>query len=78
MCSVSSHQVGYAFTYREAEEELDLIASDPDSDFKFKVDNFDVLDKIRKTLENNIIAIEGRALDLLQDKLEVYNNAPSL
>ncbi|KAL6474959.1 hypothetical protein MHYP_G00159990 [Metynnis hypsauchen] len=51
--------VGRAFNNPSAEKELDIIASDPDSDYKFKVDNFDVLDKIREKMETNIIAIEG-------------------
>ncbi|KAL7857333.1 hypothetical protein SRHO_G00162320 [Serrasalmus rhombeus] len=51
--------VGGAFNNPYAENELNIIASDPDSDYKFKVDNFDVLDKIRKKMETNIIAIEG-------------------
>ncbi|XP_072524110.1 integrin alpha-M [Salminus brasiliensis] len=51
--------VGNAFNSPSAEEELNTIASDPDSEHKFKVDSFDVLDKIRKILEENIIAIEG-------------------
>ncbi|XP_036417041.1 integrin alpha-X-like [Colossoma macropomum] len=51
--------VGWAFNNPSAENELNIIASDPDSDYKFKVGSFDVLDKIRKTLETNIIAIEG-------------------
>ncbi|KAL6474960.1 hypothetical protein MHYP_G00160000 [Metynnis hypsauchen] len=51
--------VGRAFNDPSAENELNIIASDPDSDYKFKVDNFDVLDKIRKKMETNIIAIEG-------------------
>ncbi|KAL6474962.1 hypothetical protein MHYP_G00160020 [Metynnis hypsauchen] len=51
--------VGGAFNDPSAENELNIIASDPDSDYKFKVDNFDVLDKIRKKMETNIIAIEG-------------------
>ncbi|KAL7870059.1 hypothetical protein AOLI_G00140470 [Acnodon oligacanthus] len=51
--------VGGAFNSPSAENELNIIASDPDSDYKFKVDNFDVLDKIREKMEKNIIAIEG-------------------
>ncbi|KAI4884526.1 hypothetical protein NFI96_020494, partial [Prochilodus magdalenae] len=51
--------VGNAFNNQRAEGELNTIASDPDQDYKFKVDSFNVLDKILKTLETNIIAIEG-------------------
>uniref|UniRef100_A0AAR2JDC0 Integrin, alpha M (complement component 3 receptor 3 subunit), tandem duplicate 1 n=1 Tax=Pygocentrus nattereri TaxID=42514 RepID=A0AAR2JDC0_PYGNA len=54
--------VGGAFNNPRAEKELNVIASDPDSDYKFKVDNFDVLDKIHKKMETNIIAIEGYSM----------------
>ncbi|KAG7325496.1 hypothetical protein KOW79_011812 [Hemibagrus wyckioides] len=51
--------VGRAFNIKEAEDELKTIASDPDDTHVFKVDDFSVLKKIQKTLEENIIAIEG-------------------
>ncbi|XP_066521286.1 integrin alpha-X-like [Hoplias malabaricus] len=51
--------VGRAFNSWKAENELNIIASDPDNEYKFKVGSFAVLDQILKTLEANIIAIEG-------------------
>ncbi|XP_030630908.1 integrin alpha-M-like [Chanos chanos] len=51
--------VGGAFKSSEAKMELQTIASAPPSDFVFKVNNFGALEQIRKTLQENIIAIEG-------------------
>ncbi|XP_030630909.1 integrin alpha-M-like [Chanos chanos] len=51
--------VGGAFRSVEAKMELETIASAPPSDFVFKVNNFGALEQIRKTLQENIIAIEG-------------------
>ncbi|XP_076844021.1 integrin alpha-M-like isoform X2 [Brachyhypopomus gauderio] len=51
--------VGNAFGTYSAQQELKTIASQPHDDHIFRVDNFDLLDKIRKTLEKHIIAIEG-------------------
>ncbi|KAK3529236.1 hypothetical protein QTP70_021912, partial [Hemibagrus guttatus] len=51
--------VGDAFSTTEAENELKTIASDPDNTHVFKVNDFSVLKEIQKTLEENIIAIEG-------------------
>ncbi|KAG9267405.1 integrin alpha-M-like [Astyanax mexicanus] len=51
--------VGNAFNNEDAEKELNTIASDPPSEYKFKVDSFSVLNRIKETLEKNIIAIEG-------------------
>uniref|UniRef100_A0A3B1IX83 Integrin, alpha M (complement component 3 receptor 3 subunit), tandem duplicate 2 n=1 Tax=Astyanax mexicanus TaxID=7994 RepID=A0A3B1IX83_ASTMX len=50
--------VGDAFTNENAEKELNTIASDPPSEYIFKVDSFSVLNRIKETLEKNIIAIE--------------------
>ncbi|XP_047673064.1 integrin alpha-M-like isoform X2 [Tachysurus fulvidraco] len=51
--------VGNAFQTNAAEQELNTIASDPDNKHVFKVNDFSVLKEIQKTLEANIIAIEG-------------------
>uniref|UniRef100_A0AAY5EM26 VWFA domain-containing protein n=1 Tax=Electrophorus electricus TaxID=8005 RepID=A0AAY5EM26_ELEEL len=51
--------VGRAFQSQSAQKELRIIASQPHNEHIFKVDNYDLLDKIRGTLEEQIIAIEG-------------------
>ncbi|XP_059386405.1 integrin alpha-X-like [Carassius carassius] len=51
--------VGNAFNDINARAELFTIASDPDSDYVFKVTNFDALNNILQKLEESIIAIEG-------------------
>ncbi|TRY74202.1 hypothetical protein DNTS_004367 [Danionella cerebrum] len=51
--------VGNAFTNNDAKAELDTIASDPDADYVFRVNDFNALDTILQKLEDNIIAIEG-------------------
>ncbi|XP_073774189.1 integrin alpha-X-like [Danio rerio] len=51
--------VGKAFDYYNAREELNTIASDPDTDYVFKVTDFNALKNILQKLEGNIIAIEG-------------------
>ncbi|XP_027018996.2 integrin alpha-M-like [Tachysurus fulvidraco] len=51
--------VGNAFQTNAAEQELNTIASDPDNKHVFKVNDFSVLKEIQKTLEANIISIEG-------------------
>uniref|UniRef100_A0AAY5EWV3 VWFA domain-containing protein n=1 Tax=Electrophorus electricus TaxID=8005 RepID=A0AAY5EWV3_ELEEL len=51
--------VGRAFHSQSAQKELRIIASQPHNEHIFKVDNYDLLDKIRGTLEEQIIAIEG-------------------
>ncbi|XP_031427416.1 integrin alpha-M-like [Clupea harengus] len=51
--------VGNAFNNQRALNELNSIASSPESDHMFKVDSFEALDKISNTLEKSIIAIEG-------------------
>uniref|UniRef100_W5LPA5 Integrin, alpha M (complement component 3 receptor 3 subunit), tandem duplicate 2 n=1 Tax=Astyanax mexicanus TaxID=7994 RepID=W5LPA5_ASTMX len=57
--------VGDAFTNENAEKELNTIASDPPSEYIFKVDSFSVLNRIKETLEKNIIAIEGGSVPFL-------------
>uniref|UniRef100_A0AAY5ERQ1 VWFA domain-containing protein n=1 Tax=Electrophorus electricus TaxID=8005 RepID=A0AAY5ERQ1_ELEEL len=47
-----------AFHSQSAQKELRIIASQPHNEHIFKVDNYDLLDKIRGTLEEQIIAIE--------------------
>ncbi|XP_035389155.1 integrin alpha-M-like [Electrophorus electricus] len=51
--------VGGAFHSQSAQQELRIIASQPQDEYIFKVDNFDLLDKIHRTLKEQIIAIEG-------------------
>ncbi|XP_056325036.1 integrin alpha-M-like [Danio aesculapii] len=51
--------VGNAFNNYYAKEELNTIASDPDSDYVFQVTDFNALNNILQKLEENIIAIEG-------------------
>ncbi|XP_076123284.1 integrin alpha-X-like [Alosa pseudoharengus] len=51
--------VGNAFNSHSAQNELRSIASSPASEYMFKVDSFEALNKISNTLENSIIAIEG-------------------
>ncbi|XP_035389218.1 integrin alpha-X-like isoform X1 [Electrophorus electricus] len=62
--------VGDAFEKASARQELRTIASEPDDEYTFKVDNFDLLDKIRGTLEDNIIAIEGTQTSGDSSKME--------
>ncbi len=52
-------QVGNAFDDVNAKEELNTIASDPNTDHVFKVTDFNALNNILQKLEENIIAIEG-------------------
>ncbi|XP_037611592.1 integrin alpha-M-like [Sebastes umbrosus] len=49
--------VGNAFTNLNAKAELGIIASSPDN--VFQVQSFDALDKIRKSLQAKLFAIEG-------------------
>ncbi|XP_057214168.1 integrin alpha-X-like [Triplophysa rosa] len=51
--------VGSAFSQNSAKEELNTIATDPDSDHVFRVTDFNALNNILHKLEENIIAIEG-------------------
>lgn len=51
--------VGRTFTSDSAKTELNTIGSLPTNDHVFKVDNFDALDQIRKTLQDRIFSIEG-------------------
>ncbi|XP_043943004.1 integrin alpha-M-like [Protopterus annectens] len=51
--------VGNAFNVNSAYRELVTIASKPEKEFLFKVENFDALTKLRSTLEQKIFAIEG-------------------
>ncbi|RXN37534.1 integrin alpha-M-like protein [Labeo rohita] len=55
-------QVGNAFNFDEATQELAIIASSPTNKHVFKVTDFDALDSIREQLKENIIAIEGYSL----------------
>uniref|UniRef100_A0AAY5EL28 VWFA domain-containing protein n=1 Tax=Electrophorus electricus TaxID=8005 RepID=A0AAY5EL28_ELEEL len=64
--------VGDAFEKASARQELRTIASEPDDEYTFKVDNFDLLDKIRGTLEDNIIAIEGYSMTVGEMKNDSY------
>uniref|UniRef100_A0AAY5EM77 VWFA domain-containing protein n=1 Tax=Electrophorus electricus TaxID=8005 RepID=A0AAY5EM77_ELEEL len=54
--------VGGAFHSQSAQQELRIIASQPQDEYIFKVDNFDLLDKIHRTLKEQIIAIEGYSM----------------
>ncbi|XP_062858861.1 integrin alpha-M-like isoform X2 [Trichomycterus rosablanca] len=51
--------VGDAFRKQSAHQELQMIASSPADKYVFQVRDFSVLNQIQKTLEANIIAIEG-------------------
>ncbi|XP_062386959.1 uncharacterized protein LOC134075948 [Sardina pilchardus] len=51
--------IGSAFTSQSAQDELRSIASSPESDFVFRVDNFEALDNISSRLEKSIMVIEG-------------------
>ncbi|XP_059511477.1 integrin alpha-E-like isoform X2 [Stegostoma tigrinum] len=51
--------VGPAFKKGKALNELKLIASDPDEDHLFQVDNYSALDGLLANLEKNIVGIEG-------------------
>ncbi|XP_062386958.1 cartilage matrix protein-like [Sardina pilchardus] len=51
--------IGSAFSSQSAQDELRSIASSPESDFVFRVDNFEALDNISSRLEKSILAIEG-------------------
>ncbi|KAF7238700.1 Integrin alpha-X [Varanus komodoensis] len=51
--------VGAAFSSNRAKEELYAIASKPDKDHVFTVDNFDALKGIQDQLQDKIFAIEG-------------------
>ncbi|KAG5280376.1 hypothetical protein AALO_G00088400 [Alosa alosa] len=51
--------VGSAWTSRTARNQLNAIASKPESDHVFEVDNFDALNNIRKALENQLLNIQG-------------------
>ncbi|XP_051968163.1 integrin alpha-M-like isoform X2 [Xyrauchen texanus] len=62
--------VGNAFNNPQAKWELNTIASDPDSDYVFKVTNFDALNNILQKLEENIIAIEGTQTSGDSSKME--------
>ncbi|XP_076123015.1 collagen alpha-1(XII) chain-like [Alosa pseudoharengus] len=51
--------IGSAFSSQSAQDELRSIASSPESDYVFRVDNFEALDNISSRLEKSIMAIEG-------------------
>ncbi|XP_041942695.1 mucin-5AC-like isoform X3 [Alosa sapidissima] len=51
--------VGTAWTSQMARNQLNAIASKPESDHVFKVDNFDALNNISKALENKLLNIQG-------------------
>ncbi|KAM4751670.1 LOW QUALITY PROTEIN: integrin alpha-X-like, partial [Cyanocitta cristata] len=51
--------VGSAFQERNAQDELQEIASSPTHDHVFRVDNFDALGDIQNQLQEKIFAIEG-------------------
>uniref|UniRef100_A0AAY5ECL8 VWFA domain-containing protein n=1 Tax=Electrophorus electricus TaxID=8005 RepID=A0AAY5ECL8_ELEEL len=71
--------VGRAFHSQSAQKELRIIASQPHNEHIFKVDNYDLLDKIRGTLEEQIIAIEGMSvmfIFLSMSSLETTKHGP--
>ncbi|XP_063158564.1 integrin alpha-D-like [Candoia aspera] len=51
--------VGSAFSTDKVQQELKDIASEPDDDHVFKVNNFNALKSIQDQLQNKIFAIEG-------------------
>ncbi|XP_034275754.1 integrin alpha-X-like [Pantherophis guttatus] len=51
--------VGHAFSTIKVQQELKDIASEPDDDHVFKVNNFNALKSIQDQLQNKIFAIEG-------------------
>lgn len=51
--------VGSAFSDNRAKEELNVIASEPDEEHVFAVNNFDALKGIQDQLQDKIFAIEG-------------------
>ncbi|XP_054611751.1 integrin alpha-M-like isoform X2 [Dunckerocampus dactyliophorus] len=51
--------VGDAFTKPDAIQELNTIASSPSQKYVFRVDSFNALKEIQRTLEDTIFAIEG-------------------
>uniref|UniRef100_A0AAY5EZE4 VWFA domain-containing protein n=1 Tax=Electrophorus electricus TaxID=8005 RepID=A0AAY5EZE4_ELEEL len=64
--------VGRAFQSQSAQKELRIIASQPHNEHIFKVDNYDLLDKIRGTLEEQIIAIEGYSMAVGRMRYDKY------
>jgi len=50
--------VGGAFNNVDAKNELDIIASSPNENV-FRVESFDALEKIRKSLQAKLFSIEG-------------------
>lgn len=58
-CPGASMQVGNAFNKSKAEDELKLIASDPDETHVFKVTNYAALDGLLSQLQQSIVPMEG-------------------
>lgn len=52
-------KVGSAFSDFRAQQELNTIASEPDEEHVFAVNNFDALKGIQDQLQDKIFAIEG-------------------
>ncbi|XP_036611745.1 LOW QUALITY PROTEIN: integrin alpha-E [Trichosurus vulpecula] len=61
--------VGAAFNNTKANQELHLIASDPDETHAFKVTDYSALDGLLSSLEQRIISVEGTIGEALQYEL---------
>ncbi|XP_072475106.1 integrin alpha-E isoform X3 [Notamacropus eugenii] len=61
--------VGAAFNSTKANQELHLIASDPDETHTFKVTDYSALDGLLGSLEQRIISVEGTVGEALQYEL---------
>uniref|UniRef100_G3VNX1 VWFA domain-containing protein n=1 Tax=Sarcophilus harrisii TaxID=9305 RepID=G3VNX1_SARHA len=61
--------VGDAFNKTKANQELHLIASDPDETHVFKVTDYSALDGLLGSLEQRIISVEGAVGEALQFEL---------
>ncbi|XP_078003624.1 integrin alpha-E isoform X2 [Phascolarctos cinereus] len=61
--------VGAAFNNTKANQELHLIASDPDETHAFKVTDYSALDGLLGSLEQRIISVEGTVGEALQYEL---------
>ncbi|XP_068939337.1 LOW QUALITY PROTEIN: integrin alpha-E [Petaurus breviceps papuanus] len=61
--------VGAAFNKTKANQELHLIASDPDETHAFKVTDYSALDGLLGSLEQRIISVEGTVGEALQYEL---------
>ncbi|XP_044525414.1 integrin alpha-E [Gracilinanus agilis] len=61
--------VGAAFNQSKANQELHLIASDPDEAHAFKVTDYSALDGLLSSLEQKILRVEGTVGEALQYEL---------